>query len=172
MRMSAAAFCVALAHIMVTPARPAVAADGTAASCRRLRNDDTLHRLPSSEVMAARSALNLGAVPPALIERGTVWRCDRGRALACFVGANLPCGKLDARVERDDISTWCEHHSNEKVPAYVAGHDTLWGWRCEGAVAVTTGRAWTVDVRGFAAENWRPLSGPGCRSSGAHPAPG
>jgi hypothetical protein len=136
---------------------PALAAGQPAPYCARTGTDDALRTLPPSLVAAARGAFGLRATPAGLIERGTVWRCAQGRVLACFVGANLPCGKLEARENLAAVDTWCRSHPGGPVPASVSGHETLWRWRCDGAAAQRDGQAWHLDARGFAAELWKPL---------------
>lgn len=137
---------------------PALAAGPPPArTCARIGTDDALRPLPPGLVAAARATFGLRTAPAGLIERGTVWRCAEGRVLACFVGANLPCGKLDRREDLPPVTEWCRSHPGGPVPASVSGHDTAWRWRCDGAVAMRDGEAWHQDARGFAAELWKPL---------------
>ncbi len=43
------------------------------------------------------------------------------------------------------------------VPAYAAGHETIYAWRCHGGHAVVAGHPLHPDMYGFVAENWRPV---------------
>ncbi len=80
--------------------------------------------------------------------------------MACFVGANLPCGKLDRRAVIPAIARWCRGRPDGLVPANVSGHASVWRWACSADRAVHLGAAWQVDRRGFARETWKPLDVP------------
>ena len=97
-------------------------------------------------------------LPPELGERAVIWRCDEGKVLGCFFGANVPCGQMDQRTELPDVAQWCEDHPGAGVPQAVSGHDTIWRWSCDGSRAVRGQAAWVLDRRGFVAGLWRPLA--------------
>ncbi len=127
-----------------------------AAYCTRVDTDDSSHPLPHDMVDSAQQAFGL-TLPPEMGERAVIWRCDGGRVLGCFFGANVPCGQMDRRTELPEVAQWCEAHPGAGVPQAVTGHDTAWRWSCDGARAVRGGAAWTLDRRGFVEGLWRPL---------------
>ena len=76
-----------------------------AAHCAAVRDDDEVRPCDASlraGVLAAFSRLFPNARTPneQQLRAGAHLRCMDGRLLACFTGANLPCGKLNAA--RDD----------------------------------------------------------------------
>ena len=131
-------------------------AEAPAAYCARVGTDDSSHSLPHDMADSAERAFGL-RLPVEMGERAVIWRCDGGRVLGCFFGANVPCGQMDQRTELPEVSEWCEAHPNAGVPQAVAGQDTAWRWRCEDTKAVRGGAAWTLDHRGFVEGLWRPL---------------
>ncbi|MGH8427244.1 MAG: hypothetical protein ACRES7_04585 [Gammaproteobacteria bacterium] len=95
--------------------------------------------------------------------RGTFWRCMGGAVYACNVGANLPC---ESRANSDRIPTSGEHqYCNENhdalfIPMYVTGHDTIYDWRCRGALPVADKTLGRIDERGYIAGIWYPIPPP------------
>ncbi|NNM61754.1 MAG: hypothetical protein HKM03_06255 [Steroidobacteraceae bacterium] len=127
-----------------------------AALCARLGTSDRLRALPAALVPAAMRIFKLGAMPAAEVERSTVFRCFDHRVLLCNFGANLSCGKADARRDLPAASAWCARHPGSSfIPMYLTGHDTIYAWRCEGAHATTGASRLRVDARGFIASHWR-----------------
>jgi len=86
-----------------------------------------------------------------------VYRCASGKALACYVGANLPCAKIKTQRRNEAVSLYCREHPDDTVSAAVSGHETLFEWRCVGRNAEAVKPLWRLDSRGFAAELWKPL---------------
>jgi len=141
---------------IVAGLRPAAAAT-PAEMCRGLGTDDQLRPIPLSLVPTAVKLFGLAAMPAEQVQRGTVFRCDRGQVLICNYGANLPCGKADTRRDLPAAAAWCAQNPGaDFIPMYVTGHDTIFRWRCDGAAAVTKGQVFTVDARGFIAQLWKP----------------
>ena len=139
--------------------RPARAeAQSPVAYCARVGTDDTLQPLPHALLPAAEKAFGLH-LPEDMGERGVSWRCADGKVLACFTGANLPCGKADTSTKSEAADEWCQAHPGAGIPLVVVGHDTVWRWRCDGHAAVRDGAAWQVDPRGFVSGLWLPLNG-------------
>src|ERR1700752_5240388 len=62
------------------------------------------------------------------------WRCHNGRVLACVnFGITGPCdGKDTSRVATAAMRRWCREEPNSMIPASVAGHYTIFDWRCRG----------------------------------------
>ena len=150
------AMALVLAASGAARAESAAAEGSPAAYCARVDTDDSSHPLPHDMVASAELAFGL-KLPVEMGERAVIWRCDGGRVLGCFYGANVPCGQMDQRTELPEVSEWCEAHPGAGVPQAVTGHDTAWRWRCDGAKAVRGGAAWTLDRRGFVEGLWRPL---------------
>jgi hypothetical protein len=124
--------------------------------CGRLGTSDRLRALPAALVPAAMRIFRLGAMPASQVERSTVFRCFDHRVLLCNFGANLSCGKANARRDLPAASAWCARHPGSSfIPMYLTGHDTIYAWRCAGAHATTGASRLRVDARGFIASHWR-----------------
>ncbi len=130
--------------------------------CAKVGDDDTVRPPP----LALRAALQraytrlLGgasADDQFLLSNGQV-RCMGGKLLVCFTGANLPCAKINAARTNPGADEWCRAHPGDDNTPFVAiGHDSLYGYGCDGTRARITGTNWTLDRRGFAATLWTPL---------------
>lgn len=141
---------------LLLAAAPARAED-VAALCRRIGTDDAVRKLPRALVPEFLRAFGLD-MPAEIAERSGSVRCAEGRVLACNAGANLPCGKADARRDIPAADAWCAANpGSDVVPAYVTGHATLHAWSCQGGRAVPVRQVAHADARGFVAEYWRPL---------------
>ncbi len=90
------------------------------------------------------------------------WRCMEGKVYACGVAANVPCGRADQRTGgNQDIRRYCQQQPNApSVPAGVAGHRTLYHWRCEGSEPAIVQHVAHADERGFVAEYWHLIPNP------------
>ncbi len=88
---------------------------------------------------------------------GIFWRCADGKVLACFVGANLPCGeKADtSKTPNTGIVDYCKANPNaEVVPAVAAGRATVYEWRCKSGAPEIVKQVFKADAQGFIAEIW------------------
>src|ERR1019366_4804067 len=85
-----------------------------------------------------------------------VWRCDRGKVMACSYGANLPCGKANAsRTPSAAEAQFCKGNPySPGIPAYITGHDTLFVWKCQYGQAAIERQSFLADDRGFVKEVW------------------
>jgi hypothetical protein len=142
-----------------------LAADAlSAVDCARVGDDDTLHPPPSSfraELRRAYARLMGGGGAPddAFLQANAQTRCMNGKLLVCFVGANLPCGKINIARDNPAATAWCREHPGDKtIPLVATGHDTLYSYECDGANARVTGTSWVLDRRGFAVKLWTPLN--------------
>jgi hypothetical protein len=152
--------------VMLLAAGTAQAADdGLAAQCARLRDDDTIRGYePSLQAGLIRAFERLFPSAPAppderAVETGAQIRCMDGRLLACFTGANLPCGKINQSRDNPGAEAFCrDNPSAAGVPAYATGHDTIYSYRCVSGRSAIDRTRFTVDRRGFAAELWTPLN--------------
>ncbi len=85
-------------------------------------------------------------------------RCAGGRLMACWVGANLDCGKANVHRRLVGASAWCrDHPGSESIPMVATGHDTIYDWRCEGRRAVAGKPNRALDARGYIVDNWKRL---------------
>jgi len=97
------------------------------------------------------------SIPPQGARNAAV-RCVGRKLMACVAGANLNCGKADARRSLSGATAWCGANPNSSfIPMYATGHATIYEWRCVGGEAVPGSQTVTVDRQGFAAGNWREI---------------
>lgn len=90
--------------------------------------------------------------------KSAVFRCMDGHLLACFVGVNLPCGKLEVSRKNRGAVAYCRHHPGASiVPMAATGHDTIYFFTCSKTKAKISKRNWSVDRRGFGIELWKPM---------------
>nr|WP_294545344.1 hypothetical protein [uncultured Rhodopila sp.] len=154
-----------LAVMLLAAGAARAADDGLAAQCARLRDDDTVRgyepSLHAGLVNAFERLFPSTPAPPdeRAVETGAQIRCMDGRLLACFAGANLPCGKMNRSRDNPGAAAFCRGNpSAGAVPAYAAGHDTIYSYRCVSGRPEIGGTLFSLDPRGFAAELWTPLN--------------
>jgi hypothetical protein len=83
-------------------------------------------------------------------------RCVGATLMACWVGANLNCGKADRRRSLPGASAYCrDNPGSDMIPMVATGHETIYNWRCEGPRAVAGAPVVKVDAGGYAADNWK-----------------
>lgn len=127
--------------------------------CARVGTDDTLQPLPPALLGPAARLFGLERIPKAQALRGTVIRCMDGQVWACNYGANLPCGKARTSHRLPAAADWCRDNPNtDFIPAYIAGHDTIYRWRCADGVPLAGGPVARTDERGFLARYWKRLA--------------
>jgi hypothetical protein len=86
------------------------------------------------------------------------YRCMDGHLLACFVGANLPCAKLDTSTENKGATAFCRQNPEAvSVPMSATGHDTIYFFSCSNGSAKIKEQNWKVDGRGFGVDLWKPM---------------
>ncbi|MCA0008663.1 MULTISPECIES: hypothetical protein [unclassified Mesorhizobium] len=129
--------------------------------CRQVKNDDEVlpysHALYAGTVRAFKKLFPDAKIVPEEPELETQvhYRCMNGKLLACFVGANLPCTKMNASRDNPGADEFCKANPNEDfVPAAASGHDTVYSYKCQDGKAVVTGDTWALDERGFAKKLW------------------
>ena len=91
----------------------------------------------------------------------TTWRCMDGKVVACFVGANQPCGeKADTnKTPNTGIVDYCKANpAAEFVPAVAAGRATVYEWRCKAGAPEIVKQAAKADAQGFIADIWYPIA--------------
>lgn len=127
--------------------------------CAAHPNDDTLRPVPASLAPDVQKLFGLHGIDTARIQEMSVMRCMGGRPYACFVGANLPCGKANMAVELPAAKEWCGKNPDaDFIPAYISGHDSAYNWCCRGGKAVIVPPSASLDIRGFFTQYWKPLN--------------
>jgi hypothetical protein len=160
--------CVLAALATSAAPRNAMAEDSirhspAAAKCSQARNDDTLRpyeaSLRSGFVRAYKRLFAGDPKDPDEAELKTAYfRCQDGHLLACFVGANLPCGKLDTSKKNPGAIAYCrENPRSDTVPMSSTGHDTIYFFACSNGRAKIKDQNWKVDRRGFGVQLWKPM---------------
>ena len=90
------------------------------------------------------------------VRAAAVVRCVGSQLLACWVGANLDCGKADTRRRLVGATAFCRDNPGAAVvPMVATGHDTIYDWRCVRARAVAGKVVRAVDPAGYIQENWK-----------------
>ena len=152
-----------LAGLAGRGARAAPVYDDPAAYCAAVRTidkPDGRYRGPAVPDWMARALKKAEHSPedtPLDVFTHAAWRCADGRVLACFYGANLPCGeKADPRrAPTEPVVAFCRAEpESEIVPAYVTGRRTVFEWRCRAGKPAIVRRVATVDRQGYAAKYW------------------
>ena len=142
-------------------AQPPVARADADDFCAKVRNDDRLRPYDAAmrpDFVRAFKKLfpnTTGGRSDAMLKAEAVFRCMDGKLVACFIGANLPCGKIDRAQGNAGADAFC--HANPQardVPRVASGHASEFTFRCHDGRAEISGTAWTADSRGFAKETW------------------
>jgi len=132
-------------------------AETPAQVCARQHTDDATRPVPASFVTAINRLFAMNMTDDVAVAT-TVYRCMDGHVLVCTTGANLPCGKANTARTSAGAAEWCQGNPNaDYVPAYAAGHDTIYLWRCRNGTPDVVGQTSAVDQRGFVAAYWRRL---------------
>jgi hypothetical protein len=161
--LSASMLLVAVAGIAAAAPATANAAPGTDLHklCRQVKNDDAVrpysHELYDGTVKAFKKLFPDASGTPQESELQTQanYRCMNGKVLACFVGANLPCAKMNGARDNPGADAFCKTNPNDDVvPAFATGHDAVYSYKCRNGKAVVTGAVWALDKRGFAKKLW------------------
>jgi hypothetical protein len=125
-----------------------------------VRNDDTLRRYDPRLREGFVHAFHLlfpqaRNVPGVEVLRTGVYRCVNGHALACFIGANLACGKLNTARNNPGAEQYCRSNPDAAdVPMFATGHDTIYAYACRDGRAVVKRTLLTPDKDGFAPNLW------------------
>jgi hypothetical protein len=83
-------------------------------------------------------------------------RCVGPRLMACWVGANLNCGKADTQRRLLGATSFCQDNPDAAdIPMAATGHDTIYAWRCVHGQAVAGKVVLAVDSQGYIRDNWR-----------------
>jgi hypothetical protein len=134
--------------------------------CHQVKNDDTVrpysHALYAGTVKAFKKLFPDAKATPeeSELETQANYRCMNGKVLACFVGANLPCAKMNAARDNPGADAFCKANPNtDSVPMAATGHDAVYGYKCQNGKAMVSGTSWQLDKRGFATKLWAEVPG-------------
>jgi hypothetical protein len=154
--------CILFVLSILPPAH--ASGPGPTTKCAQVGNDDTIRLydplLRTGLLVAYARLFPQARMPPdeRVFQVETHIRCMNGRLLACFTGANLPCGKLHAAPENAGAAAYCKTDPQALVvPAFAVGHDAAYAYRCVDGRPSITGATFRLDARGFAATLWAPL---------------
>ncbi|ESW62713.1 hypothetical protein X772_36805 [Mesorhizobium sp. LSJC280B00] len=132
--------------------------------CRQVHNDDTIQdyspALHDETVQAFKALASDAQIAPddSELRAQAQYRCMDGKVMVCFVGANLPCTKMNAARDNPGADEFCRQNPNAKdVPAVATGHDTVYSYRCRNGQAEIADDLWELDERGFAKKLWAEL---------------
>ncbi len=95
--------------------------------------------------------------PDEMLKASTIWRCMGGKVYACNFGANLPCSSKanTSETPTQEMKAYCqENQGSDFIPAYITGHETIYGWRCDKETPVVDQQVFHTDAAGFISEIW------------------
>ncbi|WP_217578075.1 hypothetical protein [Mesorhizobium sp. GbtcB19] len=155
------AFALLSAFVAGAATAKAAPADDLYKLCRQVKNDDTIrpysHELYGGTVKAFKRLFPdaTSALQEQELQTQASYRCMNGKVLACFVGANLPCAKMNTARDNPGADEFCKANPNaDVVPAFATGHDAVYSYKCASGKAVVAGNSWQLDKRGFAKKLW------------------
>jgi hypothetical protein len=150
--------------VAASQAREAMVKERLVEHCASVRNDDTVRgyepslREATIQVFKTLFPNARGEPNPSDFVTQAQYRCMDGKVLVCFVGANLPCSKINIAKDNPGANTFCKENPKvEFVPAVATGHDAAYSYKCRDGKAVVDGEAWKLDKRGFAKKIWTAL---------------
>lgn len=130
-------------------ARPATAAEPYCSSSAHA----SAAKVPADLVSRVGKTFQIG---DSAVNEAAVVRCVGRKLAACYVGANLVCGKADVRRSLPGATAWCRANPGSQfIPMSATGHGTIYQWSCRGQHAVPGSATAHVDPQGYIAENWK-----------------
>lgn len=146
--------CTAGASAGATPV-----ASEAAQACAKMGNDDTVRPYSTAMHDAFANAFTDSKGPPVDADLKTgVYRCMDARLVACLVGANLPCFKMDTARHNTGADAFCQNNKdNDAVPLVASGHASIYAYKCVGTRAEIADTMYKLDERGFARDLWKRL---------------
>jgi len=147
-----------------TPSRSAKVYDDPFAYCAAVvvaDVPDTDSIGPGAPDAIARAMLKLYPAVRVDMLKQSNWRCMDGKVMACFIGANRPCGnKADtSRTPSAGAKRFCRVHPDaDAIPMYATGRETVYEWRCMNGEPTPVRQIQSVDVQGYPADIWNVLS--------------
>ena len=80
-------------------------------------------RVPKRLEQSVAAAFGVGVD---VARQGAFVRCEGGKLMACFVGANLDCGKANTHRSLLGATAYCrDHRDADPIPMFATGHE----WR-------------------------------------------
>jgi hypothetical protein len=160
--IGAAAWLISLLGVAALGVMKAEAAADMHQLCRQVRNDDAIRdyspALHDETAQAFKELFPDAQSAPDELQTQAQYRCMDGKVMVCFVGANLPCAKMNAARDNPGADEFCRQNPNaEGVPAVATGHDTVYSYRCRNGQAEIADELWELDERGFAKKLWAAL---------------
>jgi hypothetical protein len=161
-----ATLAVALCSLSVATSRAqeTAAKGGLVQHCASVRNDDEVRgyepslREPTIKAFKTLFPNAQGEPDASDFKTQAQYRCMDGKVMVCFVGANLPCAKINVAKDNPGADAFCKDATNEtSVPAFAAGHDSAYSYKCRNGKAVVDQETWKLDKRGFAEKIWTAL---------------
>jgi hypothetical protein len=111
------------------------------------------HAVPAALEQSVAEVFQIGV---AQVRDAAVVRCVGSQLLACWVGANLDCGRADPRRRLVGATAFCRDNPDaSNVPMVATGHDTIYDWHCVKGRAVAGKVLMAVDPQGYIAGNWK-----------------
>jgi len=163
-RYRALSLPIGAALLLAGLAHAEAAGDDLPALCASLGNDDTLRdyqpSLRAGTVKAFRAMFPGSKTPPddAMLETQAKFRCMGGKVHVCFIGANLPCGRLNTSRQNEGAENFCRTDPEaDFVPLVATGHDSIYAYRCHDGKAEILRVSYELDERGFAKSLWMVL---------------
>lgn len=144
-----AAAVVALIFAVLAPAQRAAAAESYCPNPAHA----TPAKVPPDLLPAVAKTFQ---IDPGAARDAAFVRCVGTKLMACFVGANLDCGKADTRRLLPGATAWCRQNPGAaNIPMAATGHGTIYQWSCKGRRAVAGKALAAVDPQGYIADNWK-----------------
>ena len=106
-------------------------------------------------------------------EGSAFWRCMDGDVYACYVGANTPCWtKANTSITpTPGMQNFCKDQPNaDNIPAYAAGHETIYAWSCKNGAAVIGKQMFQIDAQGYITPYWNKIQTPAASPAAPVPA--
>jgi hypothetical protein len=126
-------------------------AHAAGAYCPGGAGHQSAHAVPAALQPSVAAVFAIGV---AQVRDAAAVRCVGSQLLACWVGANLNCGKADARRRLVGATAFCRDNPDAAdVPMAATGHDTIYDWHCVRGRAVAGKVVMAVDPRGYIAGN-------------------
>jgi hypothetical protein len=128
-------------------------AHATGAYCPGGASERSAHAVPAALQPSVAELFGIGV---AQVRDAAVVRCVGSELLACWVGANLDCGRADPRRRLVGATAFCRDNPDaDNVPMVATGHDTIYEWHCVKGRAVAGKVLMAVDPQGYIAGNWK-----------------